>query len=118
MFKFKAIIKILPLLESTRIRGITLFPFIFLRQKEYLNDKVLINHELIHIRQQAELLVIPFYILYLTDYVIQLFRHDFNDRKAYRAISFEREAKKNEKDMDYLKNRKWFSFIKYFNSKD
>lgn len=114
----KPIIKILPLLKGTSIRGITLFPFIFLRQQDYLNDKVLINHELIHIRQQVELLVIPFYILYLTDYVVQLFKHDFDDRKAYRAISFEKEAKQNEKDMDYLKNRKWFSFIKYFKSKD
>lgn len=40
--------------------GITLFPFIVLRQSRMKDDPVLINHEKIHLRQQLELLVIPF----------------------------------------------------------
>ena len=38
----------------------------------------------------------------------------FKDRKkAYYAISFEREAYANEKDLNYLKKRSFWSFFKY-----
>jgi len=33
--------------------------------------------------------------------------------RAYQNISFEREAYQNEKELDYLDNRKPFSFINY-----
>lgn len=85
------------------IRAIAFFPFIFLRYEKDLNDEVLINHEKIHIRQQMEMLVIPFHIWYL----IALYR------KGYWNISFEGEAYDKETDLKYLKNRKWFSFRKY-----
>jgi hypothetical protein len=49
------------------------------------------------------MLVIPFYIWYL----IAIFR------KGYYGISFEREAHLNDSDLEYLKNRKPYSFIKY-----
>lgn len=45
--------------------GITLFPFIFLKRKDMLENKVLINHEKIHLRQQIELLIVPFYAFYI-----------------------------------------------------
>lgn len=34
--------------------------------------------------------------------------------KAYRAISFEKEAYENESDLNYLKNRKSCQWIKYW----
>lgn len=92
--------------------GIALFPFIFVGEKAGKNDVVFLNHERIHLRQQAELLVVVFYIWYISEFMIRwvLLR---NKSAAYRSISFEREAYSNEKDLDYLKSRSFFGFIKY-----
>jgi hypothetical protein len=100
-----------------KIGGITLWPFIILREYykgtstywKYRREKV-INHESIHIAQQGELLVIPFYVLYILEYFIKLF---FYGKKAYYNISFEREAYKNEYNMDYLRTRKSYAWLKY-----
>jgi len=108
------IVNNIPLLNKTVV-GLTLYPFIFLK-KSYL-EKIseqtcldLINHELIHIRQQEELLVIPFYIWYLLEWFIKSFKYG---KKAYRNISFEREAYMFDSDNEYLLNRKFWSFIKF-----
>ena len=100
------------LLKNTKISGITLFPFILLRKKELRHNPVLINHEKIHLRQQLELLIIPFYIWYLSEYYIKYLKYK-NPDLAYRNISFEREAYDNDHNLEYLKNRKWWSFISY-----
>jgi len=100
------------LLKNTKISGITLFPFILLRKKELRHNQILINHEKIHLRQQLELLIIPFYIWYLSEYYIKYLKYKDPER-AYRNISFEREAYENDQNLDYLKNRKWWSFISY-----
>ena len=93
-------------------RGLTFFPFVFLTDKDDKLNTVFINHEKIHIRQQLELLILPFYIWYLTEYLFRLIQ--FKDRKkAYFNISFEREAYKNEKDLNYLKKRPFWNFLKY-----
>lgn len=93
--------------------AIALFPFIFLKSPEQKNNVVLINHERIHLKQQLELLILPFYILYLGNYFINLFR--FRDHfKAYYHIVFEQEAYLNEQDLNYLRKRRLFSFRKYF----
>ncbi|SHJ38337.1 hypothetical protein [Flavobacterium haoranii] len=94
-------------------RGITLFPFIFLLRNEDKRNEVLINHEKIHIRQQLELLVLPFFIWYGIEFLIRLLQYK-NWSRAYRNISFEREAYVNEKNFDYLKKRSFWSFLKYF----
>lgn len=99
-------------LKNTKINGITLFPFIFLRKPEDLTNAVLINHEKIHLRQQLELLVIFFYLWYVIEYYYWYFK--LNDHfLAYRYISFEREAYAKEQDLNYLKTRKLWSFRKY-----
>ncbi len=92
--------------------GIALWPFIVVKDSFLKEDEAFINHERIHIRQQAELLVLPFYIFYFAEYIIRLFQYR-NSQLAYRNISFEREAYYNEDDLYYLKNRKPWSFIKY-----
>ena len=89
-----------------------LFPFILVRDKELRLDKRLINHEKIHLRQQLELLVFPFYLWYLVEYFIRLIQYK-NAHQAYINISFEREAYENDEDLAYLKNRKWFGFLRY-----
>jgi hypothetical protein len=93
-------------------RAITLYPFVFVRRRSDMHDPVLVNHEKIHLRQQAELLVLPFYVLYLLEYVRGRLK-GLSHYEAYRQISFEREAFDMERNMHYLKNREWGAFRKY-----
>ena len=83
---------------------INLFGTIWTRNKAYINKR-LINHELIHTAQQKELLWIPFYIAYLIEWLYHLMRLR-NWDKAYRAISFEREAYANDSNLHYLAHRR------------
>jgi len=98
-----------------RVGGITLWPFVVLRERynsnSYWKKKAarIINHESIHIKQQEELLVIPFYILYITEWFIKLF---FYGSKSYYNISFEREAYDNDDNLSYLNTRKKYAWIK------
>ena len=93
-------------------KAITIFPFIFLIDRKLKKDKVLLNHERIHIRQQLELLIIPFYIWYLIEFLIKLLKYKSRNI-AYLNISFEKEAYQNEHDFNYIKSKKVWSFIKY-----
>ena len=93
-------------------RGITLFPFVLVKYVFDSENKVLINHEKIHIRQQLELLVLPFFVWYFVEYAVRLLKYK-NANLAYRNISFEREAYANEQHLDYLKTRAFFSFLNY-----
>ena len=98
-----------------RVGGITLWPFVVLREKynstTYWRRKAarIINHETIHIKQQEELLIIPFYIWYVTEWFIKLFVYG---KQAYYNISFEREAYDNDGNLSYLSNRKHYAWIK------
>ncbi|MCF7560591.1 hypothetical protein L3X39_08070 [Sabulilitoribacter multivorans] len=97
--------------------GFTFFPFVFLKSKQLKKNKVLLNHEKIHLKQQLEMIILPFYMVYITEFVIRLFQYkDWN--KAYRNISFEREAYINEANLDYLTTRKFWSFLKYLCNHD
>lgn len=80
--------------------AIAIYPLIFVRSDIKINSYT-INHENIHFAQQKELLIIPFYIIYLFEYFIL--------RKKYRDISFEKEAYKHDNNQDYLKTRKHFA---------
>lgn len=91
-------------------KGIVLFPFIILKNNFDKQDKVMINHEKIHIRQQLELLIFPFYILYGLNFLINLIKYK-NRELAYRNIIFEKEAYKNETNLSYLRNRKLWGFM-------
>lgn len=97
--------------------GLTLFPFVLLRSKQLKCNSVLLNHERIHLRQQLELLVLPFYIIYFFEFIFR-FIHFKNWDLAYRNISFERECYSNECDLGYLKHRKFWSFLKYIRRHD
>ncbi|MGB5666486.1 MAG: hypothetical protein WBM53_06545 [Maribacter sp.] len=92
--------------------GLSLWPFIFLKNDSLKEDIVLINHEKIHLQQQKELLIVLFYIFYIIEWIFRTVFY-FNSYKAYQNISFEREAYYHEKNLDYLNDRKAFSFIKY-----
>lgn len=93
--------------------GITIFPFVFLKHRALKDDKVLVNHEKIHLRQQIELLIIPFYILYFFEFLIRFLQYK-SWYIAYRNISFEREAYQNQTNLYYLNRRSFWQFLKYF----
>ncbi len=95
--------------------GFTFFPFVFLKKKEDKMNRVLLNHERIHIRQQFELLILPFFVWYFLEYFFRLMQYR-NSKKAYYNISFEREAYSNDNDSNYLLNRRLYSFFAYIKS--
>jgi hypothetical protein len=101
------IIRILP--QWLGVKGMAIWPFILSTKTAKLSE-VDINHERIHLRQQLEMLVLPFYILYFLEYGIKSL---IKGKDAYYDISFEREAYANDKNKEYLKERKFCSWFKY-----
>jgi hypothetical protein len=67
----------------------------------------------IHIRQQLELLVLFFYLIYVIEWIVYRFK-GMSYNEAYMNISFEKEAYSNDRNLNYLKEKKLFSFIKYY----
>lgn len=100
------------LLKNTKILGIAIFPFIILNDKRLKNNHTLINHEKIHLRQQLEMGIILFYLWYLAEFLYWYIKLG-NGEMAYEKISFEQEAYRNENSLNYLKNRKFWEFLKY-----
>jgi hypothetical protein len=84
--------------------AMALYPFIILKNARLRHDQRLMLHERIHLRQQIELLIVPFYVLYLAHYLYLLCRLR-NHQQAYRNICFEKEAYAHEHNPDYLKQR-------------
>lgn len=85
------------------IAGMSIAPFCILIHPDNIKDNT-INHEKIHWKQQVEMLILPFYILYFLEWLF----------KGYRNISFELEAYTNETDKHYLKTRSPYNWINYF----
>jgi hypothetical protein len=92
--------------------GVVLWPFVVVRREELKHDPVFMNHERIHLRQQLELLIIFFFLWYTAEYFIRLIKYG-DSYKAYNKICFEREAYANEKELSYLKRRKFWGFLNY-----
>jgi len=97
--------------------GLAVYPFVVLKNKGLMADRILVNHECIHLKQQLELLIIPFYVFYVFEFLIRLLQYR-SWKIAYRNISFEREAYGNECDFEYLKSRKIWQFLKYIRAND
>lgn len=97
---------------------INLFGILFVRNdsKNEISD-IDINHEKIHTEQMKELLYVGFYLWYILEYLICFIISRFSHKYSYHDISFEEEAYNNEKCLDYLNNRKHFSWIKYIKVK-
>lgn len=95
-----------------KVNGIALWPFILLQNEAFRHNKIIINHERIHLRQQIELLILPFYVLYLINYLVNLIIYR-NHYRAYVEIIFEREAYINDRKLTYLRTRPLFSSFKY-----
>jgi hypothetical protein len=95
-----------------RVDGMALYPFILVRQPALKDDVMLIHHERIHLKQQLELLVLPFYLLYLLNYLFNLLRFK-NHHAAYLNIVFEKEANAHEANPAYLGARRFWAWLKY-----
>lgn len=93
-----------------KVTAMAIFPFVLTKGKI---GNVIMNHERIHLRQQVEMLILPFYLFYVIEYFVRLIQYRNLDR-AYRNISFEREAYSNEQDFEYLKERKLYAWLWYF----
>ncbi|WP_044199389.1 hypothetical protein [Dyadobacter tibetensis] len=92
------------------VEGMALYPFVLSRSTD--PDPVLLNHERIHLRQQIEMGILLFYLWYLIEYLIGIIKLK-SHYQAYRAISFEREAFLNEKNFEYLNERRHWSFLRF-----
>jgi hypothetical protein len=90
------------------IRAFAFWPLIVVRSKILQSDQRLLRHERIHLKQQMELLVIPFYVIYFIEFFVNLLKYR-EIQKAYLGISFEIEAFGNDADSNYLKHRKIWS---------
>lgn len=117
------------IIPFTGYKCINLFGILFVKNNAKI-DEVTINHEAIHSRQFVELMILfavatvfirwwlpllsPlfFYLWYLVEWIVRLFQYR-DTHEAYKNISFEREAYTNEKELEYLRIRKRFAFIKY-----
>lgn len=120
---------------DARIAGITLFPFIFVPKDKFNRfskmevqldketittmDQIIKNHENIHWHQQLELLIVPFYLIYILNWLyLGIFKYKGrNWTLAYQNIIFEKEAYDNEYEVGYLERRKIWSFLKYLRQK-
>ena len=83
-------------------KAIAIFPFLFYRGDP--PSERTIRHEKIHFRQQIEMFILPFYLLYAILWLLY----------GYKENPFEREAYWNEKDPFYLETRPFWAWIKYF----
>ncbi len=101
--------KFLPLKGFT---AINLFGIVVARRECMPLSKRTLHHEAIHSQQIKELLFVGFYIWYIVEWVSRLL-YIKNFKKAYRAISFEKEAFENDANTGYLENRKTFAFLNY-----
>ena len=104
-----AVPRILSIFAPIDISAITIGPFVFCR---HTASEVTRSHENIHWQQYLDVGILLFPILYYFYYFKYLFLTQ-DKKAAYYLIPFEREAYANQEDLDYWKNRKRFSWLKY-----
>ena len=109
-------------------KAIFLFGILFVKGDANI-DEVTMNHESIHSKQYVEtgllslLLLLPlvfnglwwlwlllsvfaFYLIYVLEWFVKILIYKFDTKKAYKNLSFEREAYANQDITDYTKTRK------------
>ncbi|MDU1905514.1 MAG: hypothetical protein E6772_12095 [Dysgonomonas sp.] len=96
--------------------AINLFGVIIGRSEYGRLTKYELNHEKIHTRQIVEMLWVFFYVFYFAEWTVRFVQYR-DPIVAYYNISFEREAYNNDKNLNYLKDRKWYSSFKYIGGK-
>jgi hypothetical protein len=75
-----------------------------------------VRHEQIHTLQQWEMTYVGFYLWYAVEWFVRLAQCRFNADRAYWRISLEREAYAQERNTDYLRERRPFAWLKYLHT--
>lgn len=90
--------------------AINLFGYVFTKRELKDWQK---RHEEIHSEQMKELLYVPFYLLYVLEFIIKLPFYKFNWNNTYKAISFECEAYRYQDWTYYISYREKYIWRKY-----
>lgn len=88
-------------------KAINLFGVVFVRKSARMKPYNY-YHESIHTAQMKELWYIPFYLIYIAEWLFYLTKKR-NFVEAYHCISFEREAFANQSNYRYLEKREKFA---------
>ena len=83
------IVKNSSIAKILKVEGIVLYPFVFFASAN--PERILVDHEMIHVGQIQKEGCFKFYFLYLVEY-IKLRLDKKNHHEAYRSISYEIEA--------------------------
>lgn len=94
-----------PWIPTKGFCAINLFGVLFIRPEVKEISRITLNHEEIHTAQMKELGYVLFYLIYVVEWLVRLFKPG----NAYRNISFEKEAYTHQYDIAYLSNRKHFA---------
>lgn len=105
-------------LVGKKVGAFTLFPFIIFRDRGVMENEDYIRHETIHLRQYVETLFIRILVIGYLQYLYARCILKKSKLQAYCYMSHEQEAHQNDRDQEYLKNRKWFTYYKYLNPKN
>ena len=97
--------------------AITICKWIFARIEYKELSAETVNHEGIHMAEEDDFIIpilkyVIFYSWYVLEWLLKLPTALFG-YNAYRSISFEQEAYAHEDDLNYLKTRKRFNWLKY-----
>ena len=92
-------------------KAVNLFGILFVRGDAEIGGAD-INHEEIHTAQMKEMLYVFFYLWYVAEWLVRLVQHR-NFKKAYRNVSFEREAYVNQGNVQYLQVRRFWAWVTY-----
>ena len=94
------------------VRGFTainLFGIVFARRECRPLSEVTLRHEAIHTRQMRETGYVGFYLIYIAEWLFQLWRLR-SAGLAYHAIRFEREAYAHQEEAAYPVYRRRFAW--------
>lgn len=95
-------------------KALTAWPFVFVRKdmKDSFGESDM-RHETTHAIQQAELFLLPFFILYALEWLLKLLFCKFNGKRAYMSISFEQEAYEHQSEVYYNEVRRHYAWFRH-----
>ena len=103
--------KLLSKFAPINIWAITLGPLVFCAGKLSEQTK---RHETIHFLQYKETLYIGFLLIYVYDFLwAAIIKKKGFTRDSYLSIRFEQEAWECDSNLEYIENRKSYSWLKY-----
>jgi len=113
IFGVKIVVRQGGLLPLPGFSAINLYPFaIYTRGRAGGLSQNTLRHEAIHTIQAKEMLIVPYYFLYILEYFVKILLC-WNLDKAYKSISFEQEAYFNSRNLNYGEERKRFAWWEY-----